>query len=85
MEKVRGTQIIVEPVEIGKTTVYVRYNIKYVETEEFTGWEYDEVQLTKDEFIAQLQKENDSIKLGQADTNTALLELTELIILGGGA
>ena len=62
MEKVRATQVFVEPVEVGKTTVYVRTNITRVETEEFTGWEYDEEQFEVTDFIAKLQNEKDALK-----------------------
>lgn len=62
MEKVRATQEFVEPVEVGKTTVYVRTNIKRIETDEFTGWEYDEEQFEVTAFIAKLQNEKDALK-----------------------
>ena len=83
MAKIRGTQVIVEPIDVGKTTVYIRTNIKRVETDEFTGWEYDEEQVPVANFIANLQQENELIKVGQAQTSTTLLELMEVVLLGG--
>lgn len=83
MEKVKGTQITVEPVEVGKTTVYVRSNIKRIETEDFTGWEYDEQQIPVNNFIANLQQESEILKIGQAQTSTTILELMEVVLLGG--
>lgn len=82
MEKVRGTQENVSTMEIGKTTIFMRKNIKRIESEEFSGWEYDEVQMSKDEFIAYLQSESESVR---ADMSRAIVELTMLIATGGEA
>ena len=62
MEKVRGTQENVETVEVGKSTVYVRTNIKRIESDEFTGWEYDEEQFEVTDFIAKLQNDKDALQ-----------------------
>lgn len=94
--KVQGTQVVVEPVEVGKTTVYVRTNIKRIETTEFKGWEYDEEQIAKDDFIANLQQENELLKMKTKslevendllkaqgeELNTAVIDIYE-IVLGG--
>ncbi|TCJ01601.1 hypothetical protein [Cytobacillus praedii] len=81
--KVQGTQEIVKEIEVNVDTVYVRSNIVRVETEDFIGWEYDEEQYNKDEFIEKITNENTSLKIAQAETNTNLLELMEFILLGG--
>lgn len=49
--KVRGSQETVPTLEVNIDTVYVRSNISKIETEEFTGWEYDEIQYGIREYI----------------------------------
>ena len=49
----------VPTVHVDKDTVYVRTNVKKIESEDFTGWEYDEVQYNKDEYIEKLTNEED--------------------------
>lgn len=49
--KVRGSQETVPTLEVNIDTVYVRSNISRIETEEFTGWEYDEIQYGIREYI----------------------------------
>lgn len=49
--KVRGSQETVPTLEVNIDTVYVRSNIVRIETEEFTGWEYDEIQYGIREYI----------------------------------
>ena len=83
MLKVRGTQTTVDLVEVGKTTDAVRSNIDRIESEGFSGWEYDELQIPIAEFIASLQQQNELLKVGQAETSTTLLELMEVVLLGG--
>lgn len=83
MNKVRGTQTSVLSTEVNVDTVYVRSNITRIETEEFVGWEYDEEQWDKNEYIAQITEESKALKIAQAETNTNLLELMEFILLGG--
>lgn len=96
MEKVRGTQDFLEPIEVGKTTVYIRSNVKRIETEEFTGWEYYEEQIPVNEFIASLQNENELmkvktksldaenelLKIQDEELNMAVIDIYE-IVLGG--
>ena len=42
--KVQGTQEKVANLEVNIDTVYVRSNIKRIETDDFKGWQYDEIQ-----------------------------------------
>lgn len=44
----------VKEVDVNKDTVYIRSNIKRIETDNFTGWEYDEIQFNKDEYLEKL-------------------------------
>nr|DAZ34681.1 MAG TPA: hypothetical protein [Caudoviricetes sp.] len=72
--KIRGTQLTKpQPVEIYADTVYLRSNIERIETGEFTGWEYEETQLSLPAYMTLLQQE------------TALVQdaLAELIYGGG--
>ena len=62
-KKIRGTQEHVPAVEVNIDTVYIRSNIKRIEEEDFTGWEYDEVQYDKNEYIEKLANEDDASML----------------------
>ena len=42
---------VVPNIEVNVDTVYVRSNIVAVNESDFTGWEYDEVQYEKNEYI----------------------------------
>jgi hypothetical protein len=54
---IRGSQTTVPEIEVNVDTVYIRTNIMRVDTEDFTGWQYDEVQYGKNEYISMLAKE----------------------------
>ena len=60
-QKVQGTMDTVSNIEVNKDTVYIRSNIVRVETEDFVGWEYDEVQYDKDEYIAKIADEKQEL------------------------
>ena len=57
---VRGTQKQVPYIEVSKDTVYVRTNIERIEEDEFKGWQYDEIQYEKNEYISKLTNEEDT-------------------------
>lgn len=67
--KIRGTQESIPFIEIGKTNVYIRTNVEYIEEEEFSGWEYDEEIISIPEYISTLSDKN-------------LVDITALIITG---
>lgn len=56
--KIRGTQESIPFIEIGKTNVYIRTNVEYIENEEFSGWEYDEEIISIPEYISTLSDKN---------------------------
>jgi len=56
--KIRGTQESIPFIEIGKTNVYIRTNVEYIEEEEFSGWEYDEEIISIPEYISTLSDKN---------------------------
>lgn len=59
-KNVRGSMETVPNVDVDKTTVYIRTNITRIEEEDFIGWQYDEVQYKKDDFIETLTRQEDS-------------------------
>ncbi len=67
--KIRGTQESIPFIEIGKTNVYIRTNVEYIEEEEFSGWEYDEEIISIPEYISTLSDKNS-------------VDITALIITG---
>ena len=81
---VRGTQETVANIEVNKDTVYIRSNVQRIETDEFTGWQYDEVQYNKNEYIEKLTNKDDS---GMLALMVSLLmtevDMLKSIILGG--
>ena len=83
--RVRGTMKEVPEIEVNVDTVYVRTNIQRIEEEDFVGWEYDEVQYRKDEFIELISKENKDLKQENELNKQAIAELTLLLstMLGG--
>ncbi len=87
-KKVRGSMETVPATEVGKSRVRVRSNIVRIETEDFIGWEYDEVVYKKDEYIGLLTNEEDSgmmammisMLMGEIDTLNSRITTLE----GGG-
>ena len=86
MVRVRGTMEEVPEIEVNVDTVYVRTNIQRIEEEDFVGWEYDEVQYRKDEFIKLISKENKQLKQENELNKQAIGELIILMstMIGGG-
>ena len=62
-QNVKGSQENVSQIEVNIDTVYIRSNIKRIETEDFIGWKYDEVQYELREYISKLANEEDSSML----------------------
>ena len=83
--RVRGTMKEVPEIEVNVDTVYVRANIERVEEEDFVGWEYDEEQYSKDEFIEFISKENEQLKEYQIIQDSIIEEILFNIIptIGG--
>ena len=88
LKGVRGTQIKVPTLEVNVDTVYLRDNI--IEKYDEDGnkyWEYDEIQLTLEEYFKKVLPENESaiIELSsifaayQAQIDDALAELSMAI------
>lgn len=80
---VRGTQDVVNPLEINVDTVYVRSSIERIETEDFTGWQYDETQYTLHEYIETIANKNAEIASENTTIKASMAELAELVLTGG--
>lgn len=62
LENVRGSMVEVPSLELGVDTVYMRSNVIRIDEEEFNGWQYDEIQMTTDEYIEKIAKEKDMLQ-----------------------
>lgn len=87
---VHGSQTVVQPIEVSKDTVYFRYNIHEITTPEgYKLWEYDEEQLTLNEYFKKVLGDNESsiaelstiFSLYQQQYDSAIAELN--ILIGG--
>ena len=72
--KVRGSMEIVPNIEVNIDTVYVRSNIVAVNESDFKGWEYDEIQYGKDEFITKISEEKQELTGVVDDLITVLVD-----------
>ena len=59
--------------------VYHRTNVVRIEEEEFSGWEYDEVQYTFPEYVAYLKESLETLDNTLTQTQLALCGAYELI------
>lgn len=62
LENVRGSMVEVPSLELGVDTVYMRSNVIRIDEEEFNGWQYNEIQMSKDEYIEKIAKEKDILQ-----------------------
>jgi hypothetical protein len=83
--KVRGSMETVQALEIGIDTVYVRSNITKIEEEFFTGWEYDEIQYSKDEYLQLTSSRVETLEKDKTDLQVAMAELMETVATLQGA
>lgn len=80
---IRSTKSEIPLLKIGEHYVFVRTNITAIQENvgqenEFIGWQYDEIQYEKDEYIKRLSERN-------AETESALdVLMTEIIPSIGG-
>lgn len=59
--------------------VYHRTNVVRIEEEEFSGWEYDEVQYTFPEYVAYLKESLATLDNTLTQTQLALCDVYEMI------
>ena len=81
IKNVRGTQTEVQALEINVDTVYIRANIVAIDEADFKGWQYDEVQYGKDEYIKLIGETNNQ---QESIINDLMFEIIPNMI-GGGA
>ena len=61
-QNVRSTAENVPSIEVNVDTVYVRSSIVRVEEMDFSGWQYDEIQYKKDNYIELISNKNDYLE-----------------------
>ena len=82
---VRSTREHIPEVEVGVDTVYLRTNIKRVDEDDFSGWEYQEIQYDKNKYIELLSKENSELKSDlQRSEQTNKINMLALIEVNNG-
>lgn len=69
----------VPSIEVNVDMVYVRSNIKRIEEPDFSGWEYDEIQYNKDNYIEEIATENGNLKR-QIDAQSQVADFQEELI-----
>lgn len=79
IKSVRGTMENVPSIEVNVDMVYVRSNIKRIEEPDFSGWEYDEIQYNKDNYIEEIATENGNLKR-QIDAQSQVADFQEELI-----
>jgi hypothetical protein len=83
LKKVRGSQETVPTIQVNVDTVYLRENIINVSDDDFNGWEYDEVQYKKDEYIELMGEKNQALEGQILESKLAMAELVEIVVGGG--
>lgn len=82
--KVKST-VSPDPLVVDEHSVWVHSNITPVEEavgeEVFVGYEYDMVQYSKDEYIKLISENNETLKQQLIDTQLALVELYEGLVV----
>lgn len=64
---VKGTQESIANLEVNTDTVYIRSNIERVESEDFTGWQYDEIQYSLREYQELIGGKTDFLQMDVND------------------
>lgn len=80
-KNVRGTQDKVANLEVNIDTVYSRNNIKRIETEDFNGWEYDELQYSLREYQESLGKMTSNLAVSRENIITDNNATAELVVI----
>jgi len=77
---VRGGAAQAQPLIIGKDIVYIHSNITLID-EEKGIYEYDEIQMPKDNYIKLMAEKNADLEQQLTNAQLALVELYERMIL----
>lgn len=78
--KVRGTMATVPNLEVDIDTIYVRSNIVAINTDDFSGWEYDEIQYDKDEYIKVMRENQILIQKNSDSLSNDLSQFMDYVI-----
>lgn len=83
IKNVRGTQETVPALEVNIDTVYARTGIVAIDEPVFKGWQYDEIQYEKNEYIELMGEKNQALEGQVLESKLAMAELIEMIVRGG--
>ena len=83
LKNVRGSQETVPQLEVNIDTVYVRSNITAIDEDDFKGWQYDEIQYGKNEYIELMGEKNQALEGQILESKLAMAELVEIVVGGG--
>lgn len=80
---IRGTQTTVPNLEVNVDTVYLRNNIARIDSEDFTGWQYDEIQYSLREYQEILGNNTSDLKFDINDVaETVAYTVEDSIAIG---
>ena len=76
---VKSTAEKVPNLEVNVDTVYIRTNIERIETEDFTGWQYDEIQYSLREYQELVGGKTDDLTIDvETVANLVVVSLDDL-------
>lgn len=55
--------------------MYIRTNIERIETEEFIGWQYDEIQYTKNDYLELTGQKTETLEIESTATLEYAIEI----------
>lgn len=83
LKNVRGSQETVPQLEVNIDTVYTRTGIIAIDEPDFKGWQYDEIQYSKNEYIELMGEKNQALEGQILESKLAMAELVEIVVGGG--
>jgi hypothetical protein len=83
LKNVRGSQETVPQLEVNIDTVYARTGIIAIDEPDFKGWQYDEIQYSKNEYIELMGEKNQALEGQILESKLAMVELVEIVVGGG--
>lgn len=84
INNVQGSQETIPSIEVNVDTVYIRTNVVRIETENFTGWQYDETQYSTREYIELLINQEDGGMLAMmVSMLMSEVDMLKSIVMGG--
>lgn len=84
INNVQGSQETIPSIEVNVDTVYIRTNVVRIETEDFTGWQYDETQYSTREYIELMINQEDGGMLAMmVSMLMSEVDMLKSIVMGG--